>query len=360
MGFHIASWQGSQVEVIKRPTTIVVGAGASADFGLPLGNELKARIARALDIHYADFGRQLDRGSLRVVDALRQLGANNYRDSSVNRFLPSCRAIAQAMPLALSIDNYLDAHRDDRDTVECGKIAIVEAILQAERESRLYIEPWGNCSLQFDQLEDTWLNRLSKLVTESVTRSELHLLFQNLTIVSFNYDRCIKQFLKDSIKVYYRVSEDESVSILRNLCVIHPYGSVGVLPWESQATGTCFGTDASPKELLDLSFGIRTFTERVADESISGLLQAAVEHSELVFFLGFAFHPQNLALLRPKGPSAVRRVFGTSLGISAYDQDLITVELQAMFSQGGHHTAVRLLGGNSVYLFDNVGRALTS
>lgn len=67
------------------------------------------------------------------------------------------------MPQALSIDNFLDAHRGQAQIELAGKLGIVQSILQAERASKLFINPNANPpTLNFATLQNTWFNKFFK------------------------------------------------------------------------------------------------------------------------------------------------------------------------------------------------------
>jgi hypothetical protein len=54
-------------------------------------------------------------------------------------------------------------------------------------------------------------------------------LFENASFIIFNYDRCLEQFLVNALPRLYAISETEADSIVHNINIIHPYGSVGEL-----------------------------------------------------------------------------------------------------------------------------------
>ena len=108
--------------MIKQKIVFVVGAGASKEVGVPIGRDLTSNIAVALDIQFPD-GYQQSSGSYLICQALRRLvEKQNSRD--INPFLHAGWAIRDAAPLALSIDNFIDAHRQDERIKLCGKLAI--------------------------------------------------------------------------------------------------------------------------------------------------------------------------------------------------------------------------------------------
>jgi hypothetical protein len=115
--------------VTERRNVIVVGAGASKEFELPTGKELKSLIAKTADIEFED-GYRLITGNHEIVDTLKVLAnSKNPSSNDINRYLHAAWQIRDNMPLAPSIDNFIDTHRDNVDLVEFGKIAIAHSIL---------------------------------------------------------------------------------------------------------------------------------------------------------------------------------------------------------------------------------------
>src|SRR5205809_6844493 len=105
-------------------TVFIVGAGASAELGLPTGPELLATIRDIVGLGIDDLGRLTgDYELLMAIKAEAQRTGVN-----LNEFLHASRRIRRAVPVAPSIDNLLDAHQDDREMVAVGKLAIAEAI----------------------------------------------------------------------------------------------------------------------------------------------------------------------------------------------------------------------------------------
>ena len=83
-----------------------MGAGASFEFGLPLGMGLAEKIATKL--HF-EFDHGLTKGDGEFFAALRQ----NFPDNNIlNSHLRACSRIKSGIRLARSINNYIDAHRE--------------------------------------------------------------------------------------------------------------------------------------------------------------------------------------------------------------------------------------------------------
>jgi hypothetical protein len=118
---------------MTKNTVFVIGAGASKEANLPTGYELKSKISKLLDIRFSH-GYQQTSGDYVITDALRRLVLNSDgRSGDINPYLHEAWHIRDALPQAISIDNFIDAHRDNDKIALCGKLAIVRSILDAEK-----------------------------------------------------------------------------------------------------------------------------------------------------------------------------------------------------------------------------------
>ncbi len=301
---------------------LVVGAGASSEVGLPIGEKLKGAIARKFDFRTDAYGK-LTGGDEDVAIAMRILAANETQQvGSIEDLIQVAKRIRDAMPLTLSIDNYVHNHRNSIGVSACAKIAIARCILESEKGSRLRFNR-TNIYDQFDfnGVRESWFNSFFHRLTENCEKSELPGRLGNVAIVSFNYDRCIEHYLFLALQTLYGVSEEESARLVRSLEIYHPYGKVGDLPKFSSSQTIPFGADLNGQQLLEVSMQLRTFTEGTdPDSSEIDVIRRIVAGAERILFLGFAFHDLNLSLLFPE-PVKVRSrwrrsVFGTALGLS--------------------------------------------
>lgn len=308
-------------------TVFVVGAGASQEADMPTGHELKNSIATALNFKFK-FGSQMISGDHRILEALHMASGDD-----INTFLNACRRIHDAMPQAISIDNFIDSHSGDKQIELCGKLAIVRTILEAETKSDMFVEFQGSHRLKYDRLENTWFHSFMQLLTENCSPSNLAARLSSVALVIFNYDRCIEHYLYHAIQTYYGKDASDVAQLLHRLEVYHPYGTVGSLPWLRHDNQIAFGATPHSKQLLGLASQIKTFTEGT-DESSSDVasIRSIMKTSDKLVFLGFAFHHLNIELLLPKpmsekSPIMQRRLFATAYGISKSDTDSISAEL---------------------------------
>lgn len=315
-------------------TVFIVGAGASKEVGLPIGSELKKAIAEALDIRFAD-GYQMNSGDRHIYAALR-LAADKEptRKDLIQSLQRAGWYIRDAMPQAISIDNFIDVHSEDKQIELCGKLAIVRTILEAEAKSALLVDhSQGKLQLKHEGIEKTWFNCFFQRLTENCKPSGLEERLSSVALIIFNYDRCIEQYLYYAFQNFYpSLNASQVASLLLNIEIYHPYGTVGSIPWRRQNDAIEYGATPNTEQLLKLTSQIKTFTEGT-DESSSDVdaIRSHMRTSHRLVFLGFAFHRLNIDLLLPNtggisSPNG-RSVFATACGISDSDIAAISNEL---------------------------------
>lgn len=311
---------------------LVVGAGASKEASLPIGNELKKQIANVLNFSF-EFGKK-KRGDDLILETLRSLSSQvrqPYGDLTLLQH--ASKRISDAMPQAISIDNFIDQHRSENLIAICGKIAIARCILDSEAHSLMRVDRsniYNKLNVSF--LENTWFNSFFQLLTENCEQEELPARFSEVAIICFNYDRCIEHYLHSSLQNYYGMAIEKAALTLTHLEIHHPYGTVGVLPWQSPQNSIDFGAAPSASQLSELASGLRTFTEGT-DPNTSDIsaIRAALSEADRIVFLGFAFHRLNLDLLFDDDIDNRQRrvcpIFSTALGLSFSDGEIIRHDL---------------------------------
>lgn len=320
--------------MFNKKAVIVVGAGASKEAGLPTGQELRTRISNLLRFRFEH--SRLKSGDYPVYESLK-LHVNRSESSDANPYFRASNHISEAMPQAISIDNFIDAHNGDDKIELCGKLAIVRSILDAERHSTLFVDNQrkNRQHPDFQQLEETWYTSFFQLLTENCRVEDLPSRTKSIALVVFNYDRCIEHFLYHALQNYYRIPANQAGEIVQQIQIYHPYGKVGSLPWQDHM-GIGFGAETDAAQLLSLSNQIKTFTEGTdPDSSEVTAIRGALRDSNIVVFLGFAFHKLNMQLIGPevggKQNMAQKSCFATAKGISDSDCQILKNELDATF-----------------------------
>jgi hypothetical protein len=123
-----------------------------------------------------------------------------------------------------------------------------------------------------------------------------------LTIITYNYDRSFERYFAGVLKNFYKdlfQADEGAIEEFRaeTLPVIHLHGSLG--EWDDLARTTTGG----PPDLLRRDYitgaasGIRIIHEESAAKHYAEAHQR-LQEAEAVHFLGFGFHPTNLARLQ--------------------------------------------------------------
>ncbi|MBU2937445.1 MULTISPECIES: hypothetical protein [Pacificibacter] len=325
-------------------TTIVVGAGASFDFGFPTGDGLISTISKFAGAISEDRTHGHIVTHDKFLEVVRKRGRNLFGSDEHNvlRVVRCSARIKRGLWLAASIDNYLNEQQDE-DIEIIGKFLISASILYHERvafeaEKRtdwpgrrnLLQLALTNDSIGFSDLRQTWLVPFFRALRGQGSSNDFEERLKKLTLIIFNYDRAVEFFLFRAIQTYENVDAAEAKRLLDLIQIIHPYGTIGDLPELSdEEKGIAFGENEPVTFIkhFKAEMTIQTFGEANAggqrDEA-----QAAIKASQNLVFLGFGFLPQNVGYLGRAtdltvGPNKFRKVFATTYGMSSYRQGVV-------------------------------------
>lgn len=319
-------------------TLFVVGAGASQEADLPTSATLRDDIVGQLNIAYEL--TRLVSGDGQIADSLIKYAKQNGED--VRAYFHAASQLHAALPHAISIDNLIDAHGHDPKIELCGKLGIARSILKAEaasklkaRDSRKDLSPEPDLAL----LDRTWYRQFSGLLSENVRKEKVATIFENVSFIVFNYDRCVEYYLYHFLQRYYQISDQEVRSLMGKLKILHPYGLVGQLPWQTTTGGTVpFGCDDGRSDLLRIAGQIQTFTEREKNQQFVDAICEEVTSADTIVFLGFAFHRQNMQLLFGATPKRPSHIYATAKGISNSGVEAIQKNLEGL--SGSHQIRI--------------------
>lgn len=304
----------------------IVGAGASREFGLPTGAELLSKIEKAANFGFANYGADFF-GDYAIYEACMHFASQKPEfDGAANKYINSAKLIKENMSLAPSIDNFLHTHSEDDTTVELGKLLIAYAILNSEYSSNIYIEPkdlhlvkkFRNRYSEISNPYESWMADLFRILVSGTNIDQFEKRIRSTTFISFNYDRCIENFLYHTTMSYFGIPHSTALNLVESTNIIHPYGSLG------QFEPSQFGEIKNPRYLIEASKGIRTFTEGVASDSLNSKIHSALKNCVNCIFLGFGYHELNLELLFRNGDYTVERVIGSAKGIDKENRQFIS------------------------------------
>jgi hypothetical protein len=320
-------------------TVFVLGAGASAEAGLPVGNKLVKRIRQKLDIRFR-YVQDMVSGDPVIASAIHlELQRKSPNQSDPNPYFAVARQMSQGLQGAISIDNFIDSHRGNKAIEWIGKLAIARSILEAEKSSLIYSEINRPSDLiHMEGLDDRWFNSFWKVFTEGCNFEEVLQRARSVSFIVFNYDRCMENFIFHAAQIYYGVGQGEAAQLVAAISFYHPYGAIAPLPFMSQPNSIAYGAEVNQAQLLACAGDLKTFTEAVNHDSttISGL-RSKLALAGRVIFLGFAFHRQNVKLMWPERllDSSKARFYGTAHGISAADNNVICAEIESLANPKG-------------------------
>ena len=280
-------------QMITRPTVFVLGAGASYGFGFPLGNRLKEIIIENFDPITSE----------KVIELFTGLGFSGEQISSFRNQL--------RLSPSISVDSFLE-HRGDEDR-DLGKLAIAYALIPLEKTDLLFnISSWYN--ILFNKIKSTFAdfekNRIS--------------------FITFNYDRSLEHFLMTALVNQFNKPEQEVAEKLNKIPIIHLYGKLGKLPWET-TKGDEFSREYKPQIsqylLRRSSKSLKIIYDKFElDNEDFKQARKLLSNARRIYFLGFGYHTDNLDRLKIKllssnttgyssittTPTVSRRIEGTS------------------------------------------------
>lgn len=292
-------------------TVFIVGAGASLDFGFPLGTQLVTRIREMIS-------NELQTGS---DGTLRDAAT---RGGYIDDFDTAAREIAAGMVVSRSIDRFLHSRRGNDAITKIGKNAISLAISRYEAGSYLEFDEgdWDKTQNALLEARNSWLGKLFAMLQEGYSPNDAEKVFEDFSFITFNYDRTIERYLRLAFSHTLGQTYAEASRITSGIPIHHVYGSLGEVDGASGKGGLSFGPSYGEIQvnLDDMSHRIRTFTESRDEDAIQRCHQE-IRSSDLIVFLGFGFDALNLEALFPEPLASSQTFSGTMLGVGPKEQE---------------------------------------
>ena len=289
MGRDTCPSYGTKEEIdtmINLKTVLILGAGASKDFGFPTGRGLVSLIINS-------FSNRMEKTYRNLVAI-----AGEQKAEEAAKF-------ANILKLAdpPSVDIWLE---ENPDYIEIGKITIAMTLLGCERHSNP--RPNNNWyQLLFDRLHSPFDE------------------FQNnkLAIVTFNYDRSLERYFFERFRnTHTQKSEEECKKKLSQLQIFHIYGSLGRLEWQFDDPKNLIPQVRYGKEWAKDTITWAANSIEIMSEQSSGVTLRLQKFKELMkdcqalYFLGFGYHDANMQRLGIDTLKIPSKVMGTVQGLS--------------------------------------------
>jgi hypothetical protein len=285
--------------VFNKQTVVILGAGASAEFNMPLGSTLVSNISLAL------VGANAQPDPLLVQEMMRFLDPDHAK-----KLLKLGPWLARILPQFASIDEALHFLSDQPDIVELGKIAIAHEIMKAERSSLLHSAVHFDHGPSIKDCTNSWANKFLTMLLSGSRRAEITKPFTYVKFIDFNYDHILPHFLFWALRRNFHVTPQVAAECVNKLTILHPYGSLGPLNWQSETDVVSFGeTDGN---LAEIARRVKTYTEEVASPQRE-LIRTVLEEAQVFIVIGFGYHAQNVQILstdREHKGAAFMTVFG--------------------------------------------------
>ena len=296
--------------MIIKPTVFVLGAGASYNFGYPLGKGLVEIILNNFD-------------PKNLNNAIKLFMGLGFSENEIASFSKELR-----LSSAPSIDSFLE-HRDE-DEKYLGKLSIAYALIPFEDEEKL-----------IDR--NSWYVTFLNIFQSSLNDFEKN----KVSFITFNYDRSLEHFLMIALQNRLKKSEKEIAEKLSKIPIIHLYGKLGFLPWEKEAGNKDtreYNSEVFPHLLRRSTKTLKIIYEKVPDDNPE-FKQARIllRNARRIFFLGFGYHSENLDRLKLKSvlqpisstvdPTTTisKLVIGTSYGLSQESKENIPKNYRIQF-----------------------------
>jgi hypothetical protein len=224
---------------MRSPQTLfVIGAGASREVDMPTGRQLIDIIAKKLDYQLVNGSRRQGCGDDDILDIFQQ---HTQTREGIESYFQAAWRVRDGIIYSKSIDAFMDIHKDDAKVQLCGKLAIVKSILEAEQGSYLYIEKEGGAFHDLEKLKSTWFFDFARNINDGVRKTEISRIFEKVSFIIFNYDRCFEHFMFNALQRLYGIDADAAASAMKTLRIIHPYGTIADLLWQDKK-GMPFGS----------------------------------------------------------------------------------------------------------------------
>lgn len=252
--------------MITTNTVLVLGAGASKPYGLPLGRDLTDAICSWAKTNVPDDISALWQGCGYTPIEVRTF-ARTFLESRVK-----------------SVDAFIEKRSQFAD---CGKVVMAWELCRCENPKAILHQDLGD-----DWYRHLWDNMHTGAASaDDVARNKLR-------VITFNYDRSLEYFLLTAIKGTYGLNDDAALAIVRRIPILHLYGQLGELAVGMGAGARPYTATLAPPALRIAADGIKIIPEARDGDHTFQEARKWFEWATHIGFLGFGFDETNCQRLR--------------------------------------------------------------
>lgn len=259
-------------------TTFILGAGASAPYGFPIGKTLTERVCKPEFYPTPDGDFASSDNEARAV--VREFGA------------------LLAASGQLSIDAFLERRQDQ---LKLGKRILAHALIEHEIESRL---------LNF--ADEGWYRYLlNQMFVDCATPVDFAK--NRVSFITFNYDRSLEHCMTMAVAANYGLSRIEAWATVSTIPIIHVYGLLGAYCPEGRS-GRQYINEPTVEAVGRAVAELNILHEGKTDSETLRAARTILGRAERIIALGFGFHPTNVSRLHLE-TAEYATVRGTALGL---------------------------------------------
>lgn len=283
----------NELEEPIRPVVFITGAGASADYGFPLGRELATYVRNVL-------------GEAWNPDRLSEFGplVKATENLSVDERAAASIVLRGSLDYFDSIDRLLTNRATNPNVVSLGRALIAYSISRRENEMwdhRARLPAGGYAS--FDQcFQHTstfpgWLSEFARASELARSPERAAAVLSATSFITFNYDRTIEHMLAVLLAQIHGL--EEMKRLIRKIEVIHVYGDLGAM-LQSEVDDYPFGEMRVPM----VRDRIRLFSDPFLEQALLSRIRFRTTNAARVAIIGFGFDPFNVERLAVEPISA--------------------------------------------------------
>ncbi len=248
--------------MIQIPTVLILGAGASRAYGYPSGTELKNLI----------------------IERLRNENSEDFK--SLCRFINQPRKIPpfrEALEYSglSSVDAFLERRPDH---IFVGKVAMAQVLIAYENTQELFIPD------KPEEKSGKWYEYLFEMLDAPPKGFPKN----QLSVITYNYDRSFEHFLITALKNNYDCGESEAAKIVKSIPIIHLHGNLGDLPFHGSKNERPYRSDVNLDNIKLATENIKIVSEAVKDDPEFQKARYVLSNAKRVIFLGFGYHDDNV------------------------------------------------------------------